>query len=146
MNLLNFIERFPEEKDCVNYLKTIRERSGVVCNSCGHTEHNWLDSTDQFECKRCGNLMSIKSGTIMENSELPIKYWFTTMYILTSSIKSYSASELQKKLDYPEYGPVCEMLYDLRFVLEKEDDEYIFERLLSACTKNQINANLPIAI
>lgn len=146
MNLLNFLERFPEESDCIDYLKIIREKSGIICNNCGHNKHDWLAGSNQFECNHCGNLTGIKSGTVMENSELPVKYWFITMYILTSSIKTFSVSELQKKLDYPEYGPVCEMLYDLRFVLEKEDDEYIFERLLHACSKNQIDANLPIAV
>ena len=138
MNLLNFIERFQDENDCLEYFKAMREKSGVICKKCGHNKHNWLSGKNWFECKQCGNQISIKSGTLMENSKLPIKYWFITMHILTSSKKTFSASELQKQLGYPEYKPVCEMLYKLCLVLDNRVDEYKFDRILFACAKNQI--------
>lgn len=138
MNLLNFIERFQEENDCLEYFKAIREKSGVICKKCGHNKHNWLAGKVQFECKQCGNRISIKSDTIMENSRLPIKYWFITVHILTSSKKTFSASELQKHLGYTEYEPVCEMLHNLHLVMDKGGEEYTFEWLLFACVKNQI--------
>ena len=138
MNLLNFIRRFSEENDCLEYFKAIREKSGVICKKCGHNKHNWLAGKVQFECKQCGNRISIKSGTVMENSKLPIKYWFITIHILTSSKKTFSASELQKQLGYPEYEPVYEMLYKLRMVMDNGVDEYKFDMILFACAKNQI--------
>ena len=135
MNLLNFIEKFPEENDCLEYFKAIREKSGVICKKCGHNKHKWLAGKNQFECEQCRNRISIKSGTVMENSKLPIKYWFITIHILTSSKKIFSASELQKKLGYPEYEPVCEMLANLHLVMDNGEDEYKFERILFACLK-----------
>jgi DNA-directed RNA polymerase subunit RPC12/RpoP len=138
MNLLDFIERFPGENDCLEYFIAIREKASVVCEKCCHNKHNWLAGNDQFECEQCGNRISIKSGTVMENSKLPIKYWFITIHILTSSQKTFSASELQKKLGYPEYEPVGEMLGNLNTLTGKIADEYTFERLLFACAKNQV--------
>ena len=138
MNLLNFIERFPKENDCLEYFIDIREKHGIICKKCGHNKHKWLSGKNWFECEQCENSIDIKSGTIMENSKLPIKYWFITMYLLTSSNKTFSASELQKQLGYPEYEPVCEMLHNLHLVMDNGDNEYRFERLLLACTKDQI--------
>ena len=137
MNLLNFIERFKDENDCLEYFKSIREKSGIICKKCGHNKHDWLEGKVQFVCKKCGNRISIKSDTIMENSRLPIKYWFITMHILTSSKKTFSVADLQKYLGYTEYEPICEMLHNLRWVMDTGSDEYTFERLLFSCVKNK---------
>ncbi|MBI9039194.1 MAG: transposase [Bacteroidales bacterium] len=138
MDLLNFIERFQDENDCFEYFKSIREKSGIICKKCGHNKHIWLAGKVQFECKQCGNRISIKSGTVMENSKLPIKCWFITIHILTSSKKTFSALEIQRYLGYPEYKSVCEMLHNLHLVMDKGSNEYTFKGLLFACVNNQI--------
>ena len=41
MNILNFMQRFPDEASCIAYLNEQREQSGVVCKLCGCREHRW---------------------------------------------------------------------------------------------------------
>jgi len=73
----------------------------------------------------------------MEHTKLPIKYWFITMFMLTSSDKVFSASELQQKLGCMEYEQVEEMLNKLNAVMNKTERKYTFDSLLFACLKNQ---------
>ena len=53
MNILNFMQRFPDEASCIAYLKEQREQSGIVCKHCGCTEHRWDANKLVFECKHC---------------------------------------------------------------------------------------------
>lgn len=137
MNLLDFIRRFPGEKECLQYFTTIRENVGTVCPKCGGITHNWIEGRDQYDCKQCGTRINIKCGTIMENTKLPIKYWFITMFMLTSSDQVFSASELQQKLGCIEYEQVEEMLNKLNAIMNKTERKHTFDSLLYACSKNQ---------
>ena len=137
MNLLDFIRRFPGENECLQYFATIRESIGTVCPKCGGIKYNRIEGRDQYECKQCGNRINIKYGTTMENTKLPIKYWFITMFMLTSSDQVFSASELQQKLGCMEYDQVEEMLNKLNAIMNKTERKHTFDSLLFACLKNQ---------
>jgi hypothetical protein len=39
MNLLDFIQTFPNEESCKLRFKQICEQEGVVCRKCGNKEH-----------------------------------------------------------------------------------------------------------
>ena len=42
MNLLNFINQYPDEQACIERFKAQRDQNGVVCPKCGSGEHFWL--------------------------------------------------------------------------------------------------------
>ena len=81
------------EEDCIKTLKTIHLKKGVVCKECGHTEHYWKSDKKVFECKKCKKRKSIKVGTLMEGSKLPIHYWVTTLGLIL--IGKYRIKEIQ---------------------------------------------------
>jgi hypothetical protein len=47
MNLLNFIEQYPDEQSCIARFKAQRDQNGVICPKCGSREHYWL-ATNQL--------------------------------------------------------------------------------------------------
>lgn len=124
VNLLNFIGKFPDEDSCIYYYKSIREKVGIKCSKCGYDNHYWNKSKNQFECKRCKYRTTIRKGTILENSKLPLRYWFIAIHLITSTKKTFSASELQRQLGHSRYEPIWEMLHKLRLVMGRRDDEY----------------------
>lgn len=130
MNLINFIERFPDEDSCKRVFKEFRDKQGVVCHNCGHTEHYWLQNKMQYECKACKSRQSLKSGTVMHKSQLPFKYWFIAIHLLTSTKKSFSALELQRQLGHKYYEPIWSMLHKLRAVMGKRDSQYQLDQLI----------------
>ena len=137
MNLLDFIRRFPGENECLQYFATIRENIETVCPKCGCNKHIPTERRDQLQCVQCANQININYGTIMENTKLPIKYWFISMFMLTSSDQVFSVSELQQKLGCREREQVEEMLTNLTAIMNKTESKYTFDSLLYACLKNQ---------
>ena len=125
MNLLNFIESFPDEASCKAKFKEYREHIGVVCPKCGSKAHYWKSDKESYECKRCGYRQSLKANTVMHKSKLPFRYWFMAMHLLTSTKKSFSAKELQRQLGHKRYHPIWHMLHKLREAMGKRDGEYV---------------------
>jgi len=124
MNLLNFISQFPDEASCKAKWKEYRDRHGVVCPKCGSNSHYWKQDKESYECKRCKYRQSLRSHTVMHGSQLPFRYWLITMKLLTSTKKSFSASELQRQLGHCTYHPVWAMLHKLRMAIGKRDELY----------------------
>jgi len=125
MNLIDFVNVFPDEESCKQKFKEYREQVGVVCSNCGGKSHYWKKDKEQFECKACGTRTTLKSGTVMHKSKLPFRYWFITMHFLTSTKKSFSAKEIQRQLGHNRYQPIWHMVHKLRAVMGKRDGEYI---------------------
>ena len=85
MNLLNFIEQYPDEPACIEHFKSQRDQNGVVCQKCGSIDHFWLKNQLSDECTDCHSRQSLRSGTVMEHRKLPFRYWFVAMHLLTGT-------------------------------------------------------------
>lgn len=124
MNLLNFVSQYPDEASCRAKFKEYRDKQGVVCPKCGGTEHYWKRDKECYECKNCGKRQSLRANTVMHGSQLPFRYWFIAIHLLTSTKKSFSASELQRQLGHKRYEPIWGMLHKLRSAMGKRDAQY----------------------
>ena len=125
MRLIDFMREFPDEQSCERKLKEYREAQGIICPHCGCTEYYWKGDKKCFECKHCHYRQSLKANTVMHGSQLPLRYWFITMHLLTSTKKSFSAAELQRQLGHKNYMPIWAMLHKLRNAMGKRDAEYM---------------------
>jgi DNA-directed RNA polymerase subunit RPC12/RpoP len=130
MNLLNFIAQYPDEASCKAKWKEYRERQGVVCPKCGSTEHYWKSDKENFECKRCNYRQSLRSNTVMHGSQLPFRFWFIAIHLLTSTKKTFSALELKRQLGHSTYNPIWAMLHKLRLAMGKRDAEYDLKEII----------------
>jgi len=125
MAILDFLNRYPDEVSCKEEFKKYRIKQGVRCKKCGNNEHFWKKKREQWECKKCSHRTTLKSGSVMENSKLPYRYWFIAMHLLTCTKKSFSAKEIQREIGHKRYQPIWEMLHKLRSVMGLRDDEYL---------------------
>ena len=124
MRLIEFSEHYPDEASCKAAFKSYREKEGVKCKKCGGTTHYWKKKREQWECKNCTHRTTLKSGTVMQSSKLPFKYWFIAMHLITSTKKSFSAKEIQRQIGHKRYEPIWAMVHKLRCVMGLRDDEY----------------------
>ena len=123
MRLLDFMRELPDEQSCEQKLKEYREAQGIVCPRFGCKEFYWKGDKKCFECKECHYCQSLKANTVMHWSQLPLRYWFITMDLLTSTKKSFSAVELQRQLGHKNYMPIWTMFHKLRNAMGKRDAE-----------------------
>lgn len=137
MNLFDFTKRFPDEEECIHYLISIRENTGLVCSKCGSKKHRWIGFGYQFECAKCGNRKEMKSGTVLESTKLPVKYWFMAMFLLTSSDEEFTTQELYHKLDFKESEQIADMFSKLIDLKKQIGPNCHFDKLLYTCLKDR---------
>ena len=129
MNIFSFGVEFSSEQDCRTHFKEERDKIGVVCK-CGNTTHYWIKSIWSYECKVCRSRISLRSGTIMQNSNLSFLIWYQTMFMMSATKKGFSSKEIQKQLGLKRYEPVWAMVNKLRKAMGNRDDRYTLEGMI----------------
>lgn len=129
MDIFSFTAHFGTDEDCRNHFKVERDKIGVTCK-CGHTEHFWIKSRWSYECKKCRSRTSLRSGTIMENSNLSFLIWYKTMFLMSVTKKGFSTKEIQKQLGIKRYEPVWAMVHKLRKAMGNRDARYTLEGMI----------------
>lgn len=130
MNIFSFTTHFSSEDSCRAHFKEERDKIGVKCHRCGHTEHYWIKSRWSYECKSCRSRTSLRSGTIMQGSNLPFLVWYKTIFLLTATKKGFSSKEIQKQLGMKRYEPVWAMVHKLRKAMGNRDERYSLEGMI----------------
>ncbi len=130
MNIIKFMEQFPDELSCKVHFKKVREHNGIKCKNCGCEKHYWLKSKYQWQCSCCRFRTTLRSGTMMENSNLPIRMWYLSMAFMTFTKKGISAKELQKQLGHSRYGTVWSMMHRIRGAMGRRDQQYNLEGMI----------------
>lgn len=130
MDLFSFSAHFGSEACCRDHFKSRRDKAGVVCRRCGHTYHYWIKSRSSYECKACGHRTSLRSGTVMENSNLSFLVWYKAIFLLSCTKKGFSSKEIQSQLGLKRYEPVWAMVHKLRRAMGRRDARYTLEGMI----------------
>ncbi|MFC2138674.1 IS1595 family transposase [Bacteroidota bacterium] len=130
MNIIKFIEEFPNENSCKEHFRKVREQEGIKCKRCGNTKHYWLKAKFQWQCSECDFRTTLRSGTMMENSNLPFRKWYLAMAFMSFSKKGISAKELQKQLEHNRYATVWSMMHRIRKAMGQRDKLYSMEGMV----------------
>lgn len=130
MNLIKFIESFPDESSCRIKFKEFRDEQGVICRKCGSKDHYWLRTIEKYQCKKCKTRTSLRSGTIIQASNLPFRHWFIAIHLLTGTKKPFSALELQRQIGHKYYEPIWYMMQKLRMTMGTRDSKYQLDKIV----------------
>ena len=98
INLISLIEKFRDEETCREYLEKLRWSTDVCCPRCGDLSVSEISTRDQFDCNGCRYRFSVTSGTIFDNTNLPLWKWFVTIYLICESKKSISANQIKRTI------------------------------------------------
>lgn len=96
MTGLVFTELFPTESSYRYDFKLQRKKKGVFCKKCNGSAHYWLKRKSKWQCKYCKFRTGLKSGSIMKNSNLPVRTSYLGLLFMTFTKKGISVKELQR--------------------------------------------------
>ena len=117
MSFIKFTQKYGTEEKCVVLFKELRDKCGVYCNRCGHDQHYWLSTRSRYRCKNCSWETTLRSGTALEYSKLPVRYWVYAIAMLADQMKSVSAIQVQRNLGHPHYRPIWLMMQKLKVMM-----------------------------
>lgn len=114
--LHDFTEQFGTEKQCLDYLYSLRWPDGYRCPRCYHNEV-WQIKEWKYKCRKCGYQATVLAGTLFQDTHLPISTWFKAIWYACSQAGVTSALDLQKELGLGSYRTAWTMLVKIRKIM-----------------------------
>ncbi|HUI92018.1 MAG TPA: IS1595 family transposase [Chitinivibrionales bacterium] len=96
--LADLYHAFRDNNVALAHFRTIRWRNGEFCPHCGHHEIYYPKKGARFACAQCGERFSILTGTIFENTKLPLKVWFGAIWLISNHPKGIASTTLARDL------------------------------------------------
>ena len=101
ISLIDLFDMFPDEKAARVWLESIRWPDGTRwCPRCGSDETGQVASGKpmQHRCRACRSYFSVRTGTVMESSRLPLRKWVFALYLCSTNLKGVSSMKLHRDL------------------------------------------------
>ena len=101
ITLMEAAELFNTEEKAEAWFVTRRWPNGIACSECGslnvHTRTNGR-KTPTYHCNDCKKDFTVKTGTIMHDSKLPLSKWGLAFYLFNTNLKGISSMKLHREL------------------------------------------------
>jgi transposase-like protein len=80
IGLVDIINNFQSEDDCIKCLENIRWKDGVYCPRCGSVSvKTHPTQKHQYYCKGCQKNFNVKIGAMFHKTKIPLRSWFITI-------------------------------------------------------------------
>ena len=104
MNLIEVMERYPDQESCIDHLERIRWRGKPVCPHCGCVEvvrkkEGGIGRVGRFHCSACKASFKVTCGTVFHGTKIPLQKWFMAIALILNAKKGLSSYQLQRDLD-----------------------------------------------
>jgi len=119
--LIEAVEYFSNPDNAHAFMLTIRWPGGeVCCPNCGSVRVRYIQTRRQWECRESHpkKRFSLKTGTIMEESPLPLKKWLACLWMEVNCKNSISSYEIARDLGVTQKTGWF-MLHRIRFALKE---------------------------
>jgi transposase-like protein len=100
ISLYEFFQKFPNEESARLYFEGKRWKSGVYCAHCGSLEvSECKDHVPMaYRCKSCRKHFSVRTGTVLAESRLPLQKWLMAIYMMTTARKGIPSTQMAREL------------------------------------------------
>jgi transposase len=99
MTYSRFLELFPDNDACLDYLKQRFYPNGSDCPKCGKkTRFHRIKSRAAYSCQYCGGQVYPTAGTIFHKSTTSLQLWFWAIYLMSSTRCGISAKQLEREI------------------------------------------------
>lgn len=100
LSLFKFFEKFPNEEAARLYFEGQRWGETATCGHCGSEEVTECKNHKPmpYRCKTCRKHFSVRTGTVLAESRLPLQKWLMAMYMMTTARKGISSVQMAKEL------------------------------------------------
>lgn len=95
------MKRFPNEDSARIYIEGQRWNGQITCPYCG--QHERIHTRNEkragyYQCLLCGKDFTVRVGSILERSHIPLDKWLFAMYLMMTARKGVSSLQLSKEL------------------------------------------------
>jgi len=120
MNLVDVHSLFPTEEKCRELLVRLRWPNGPECPRCKMPAAELETERQLFYCKDCDYQFSVTTGTVFNDSHLPLFKWLAATMLLCEAKKGMSACQIQRTLGM-SYKTAWYLCHRIRHAMAQPD-------------------------
>lgn len=122
MTYSRFLELFPDNDACLEYLRGKFFADGSECPGCGReTKFFRIKSRAAYSCQYCRHQVYPTAGTIFHKSTVSLQLWFFAIYLMSSTRCGISAKQLEREIGVT-YKTAHRMFKMIRTLLSDEGE------------------------
>lgn len=100
VSLYQFFNRFPDENAARLYFERNRWADEVSCPHCGSLSVAEVKNHKPmpYRCRDCRQHFSVRTGTVLAESRLPLHKWLMAIYMMTTARKGIPSTQMAREL------------------------------------------------
>ena len=122
ITILQLAAMFPDEQAAIDWFESRLWPNGRCCGHCGSVRTREVPNRKPmpYWCTDCRSYFSVKTGTALERSKVPLRKWVFAVYICVTHLKSVSSMKLHRDLGVTQ-RTAWFMLHRLREAWTQQD-------------------------
>lgn len=100
VSLFQFFQRFPDEEAARLYFERNRWAGSPSCPHCGSVSVAEVKNLKPmpYRCRDCRQHFSVRTGTVLAESRLPLQKWLMAIYMMTTARKGIPSTQMAREL------------------------------------------------
>ena len=100
ITLMELFDMFPDEATATKWFEDVLWHEGRKCRKCNSEKTAPVKSGKPmpYWCTNCRSYFSVRTGTALARSNVPLRKWAITVYLCLTSLKSISSMKLHRDL------------------------------------------------
>lgn len=115
-----------DEEAAVEFWERHRWGDSPACIRCGSVDVYKIknDARRRWRCRSCSRMYTVKMGTVMQDSNIPLRFWTMALHFMTAGKKGYAAKQFQRQSGL-SYKSSLFLLNRIRFAMADEPHEML---------------------
>ena len=103
MNLIEVMERFPDQESCIEHLERVRWAGKPICPHCEcphikSKKEDGIGRVGRWHCYDCKASFKVTQGTVFQGTKIALQKWFLAIALLLNAKKSLSSYQVSRDL------------------------------------------------
>lgn len=120
-SLIDLMKDYGTEEQCRKALFKWRWPDGFRCPNCGASCYTVVKTRNLYQCSKCHHQTSLISGTIFEQTKLPLTKWFLAIHLITQAKTGISSLSLMRQIGV-SHNTAWSMKQKIMQVMKERDD------------------------
>jgi transposase-like protein len=118
-SLMEVVRYFSDANTCIEFVASLRWADGPLCPHCGGNNTGFLKTRRIWKCRvpECRKQFSVKTGTIFEDSPIPLDKWLIAIWLIVNCRNGISSYEIARDLKVTQKSAWF-MLHRIRLALK----------------------------